>query len=182
MIQRLKRGSEREDGKLFWAYYKHLPNGYWVTKEKFHALVQNQNKIKNRCRSNPDFKSRELKGARKRKIQLLKDPFYRFGHNVGTLIRKTLRQGGFSKNSRSHEILGCSFEFFKAYIEQRFLPGMSWENRSEWHLDHIIPVSSAKTEKQLLKLNHYTNLRPLWAKDNLSKKNRVNEQLSLLAA
>jgi hypothetical protein len=181
--ERLKRGAVRDDGKIFWAYFKHLPKGeYWVTPERYKSLRDDLDATRKRLRSNPEYLAREYRGARRRKVQLLKDPFYRFQHNIGTLIRKTIRDGGYSKESRSCEILGCSFEFFKAYIEQRFLPGMGWHNRSEWHLDHIIPVSSAKTERELLKLNRYTNFRPLWAKDNLSKKNKTNEQLTLLAA
>jgi hypothetical protein len=52
---------------------------------------------------------------------------------------------------------------------------MTWENWSPtgWHVDHIIPLSSGKTESELLKLNHYTNLKPLWAKDNLAKSNKI---------
>ena len=46
---------------------------------------------------------------------------------------------------------------------------MTWENRSDWHIDHIIPIASAITEEDVIRLNHYTNLRPLWAKDNLAK-------------
>jgi hypothetical protein len=110
------------------------------------------------------------------------DPIFNLSFGIRSLIAKAITKKGYSKRSRTHEILGCSFEFFKNYIEQRFMDGMSWENRSEWHLDHIIPVSSAKTEKQLLKLNHYTNFRPLWAIDNLRKHNKTNEQLNLLAA
>jgi hypothetical protein len=48
---------------------------------------------------------------------------------------------------------------------------MNWDNYGDWHLDHIIPLCEAKTEEELFKLNHYTNLQPLWAEDNL-KKNR----------
>jgi hypothetical protein len=52
---------------------------------------------------------------------------------------------------------------------------MTWDNRSEWHLDHIIPLSSAKTEEELYKLCHYTNLQPLWAVENMKKGNKIVE-------
>ena len=54
---------------------------------------------------------------------------------------------------------------------------MTWENHGKWHIDHIIPLATAKTEKQVLKLNNYKNLRPLWAEDNLKKKAKINKQL-----
>jgi hypothetical protein len=110
------------------------------------------------------------------------DPIFKLRHNIIWLIWNSLRDGGVKKSQRTEEILGCKIPFFKAYIEQRFLPGMSWENRSEWHLDHITPVASADTEKKLIKLNHYTNFRPLWAADNIRKGDKMNEQLTLLAA
>ena len=65
--------------------------------------------------------------------------------------------------------MGCSYEFLKEHLEKQFVDGMSWENRSEWHIDHIIPLSSAKNEDEIYKLCHYTNLQPLWAIDNIKK-------------
>jgi hypothetical protein len=50
---------------------------------------------------------------------------------------------------------------------------MSWENYGEWHIDHIIPISSAKTNQEVYKLNHHTNFQPLWAEDNLRKSNKL---------
>ena len=50
---------------------------------------------------------------------------------------------------------------------------MSWNNAGEWHYDHIYPISLAKTQEEIIKLNHYTNFQPLWAKENISKGNRV---------
>ncbi len=73
--------------------------------------------------------------------------------------------------------LGCSIELFKEYIEERFKDGMTWDNWSlyGWHLDHIIPLSSfdLTDRSQYLRACHYTNLQPLWARDNLSKGNKV---------
>ena len=48
---------------------------------------------------------------------------------------------------------------------------MSWSNHGKWHLDHIIPISSARTKEEAIKLNHYSNFQPLWAIDNLVKHN-----------
>jgi hypothetical protein len=71
--------------------------------------------------------------------------------------------------------LGCSVDFLKSHLESLFQEGMSWENWSMcgWHIDHIIPLSSFNLEnrEELLKACHYTNLQPLWAKDNLRKSN-----------
>jgi len=108
------------------------------------------------------------------------DKLFALKTRVSCNIRQALGKKGYTKKSRTHEILGCSFEFFKNYIEQRFKEGMTWENRSEWHLDHIIPISSATTEKEILKFNHYSNFRPLWSKDNILKSNHQNKQLELI--
>ena len=49
---------------------------------------------------------------------------------------------------------------------------MTWNNLGEWQINHIIPVSSAKTEEEMIKLNHYLNLQPLWESDNIRKGNK----------
>jgi hypothetical protein len=78
-------------------------------------------------------------------------------------------------NPRTTDLVGCDYEFLIIYIESKFINGMSWDNYGYygWHLDHIIPLSSAKTEEELCKLCHYTNLQPLWAEDNLKKSNKI---------
>lgn len=87
---------------------------------------------------------------------------------------------GYSKNSKTKEILGIEWEVCKNYIERQFTKGMNWDNQGQWHIDHIIPLASAKTPKELKKLCHYTNLQPLWAADNLSKSDSINGQQILL--
>jgi hypothetical protein len=80
-----------------------------------------------------------------------------------------------NKNNSTFHIIGCDPEFLKEHLEKQFKDGMNWGNHGlfGWHIDHIIPLSSAKTEEEIYKLCHYTNLQPLWAKDNLKKSNKI---------
>jgi len=102
------------------------------------------------------------------------DILFKFKQSVRNLINQSFRLTNNNKNSRTVEILGCSYEFFKDYIEQQFEPWMNWENKGKyngefkfgWDIDHIIPQSKAITEQDIIKLNHYTNLRPLCSKIN----------------
>lgn len=98
------------------------------------------------------------------------DPIFRFKYNIREVIRRSLKRQNFKKNSTTQQILGCTLNEFKQYIESQFEPWMNWENRGKrivttqntsWDIDHIIPISSAKTEEEIIKLSHYTNLRPL---------------------
>lgn len=87
--------------------------------------------------------------------------------SIRYLIYISIKKQGYTKRSRTYKILGCTYEEFKIHLENQFTDGMTWENQGEWHLDHIYPVSLAKNEEELIKLNHYTNFQPLWAEDNL---------------
>jgi hypothetical protein len=107
----------------------------------------------------------------KKKIQT--DDVYRFITTARMLISQSLRNSGYKKGSKSEQILGCEWDFFKDYIERRFQSGMSWDNYGEWHIDHKIPLSFAKNEEDIVKLCHYINLQPLWAEDNLKKSNKI---------
>lgn len=93
------------------------------------------------------------------------------------ILSQSLRRMDYGKKSKANDILGCSWEQLKLHIESQFVDGMTWENRSEWHIDHRIPLATAKTEEDVIRLNHYTNLQPLWAKDNLLKSDKLDFQL-----
>lgn len=105
------------------------------------------------------------------------DPFFRFKDNLRTRIRSSFSSCGFTKKSTAFKILGCSYEYFRSHIESKFEPWMTWENYGNkqgyptaqyqsWDLDHIIPISSAKTEEEAIKLCHYTNFQPLCSYTN----------------
>lgn len=117
---------------------------------------------------------KEMKAYSKKwkKEKKLTDPLFKLKKNLRNLIRDSFFQKGLKKNSKTSEILGCTFEYFKAYIESKWEPWMNWTNRGHWNgyptkinvswdIDHIIPLDKAKTKEEIVKLNHYTNLRPL---------------------
>lgn len=107
------------------------------------------------------------------KNRLEKDNFYKCKISIRNLIRKSIVKNGFSKNSKTQEILGCSYQEFKEYLESKFQPDMNWNNRNLWHIDHILCLDFAINEEELLSLNQYTNLQPLWIQDNLNKSNLI---------
>ena len=77
------------------------------------------------------------------------------------------------------KLLGCTASELVKYLESKFLPGMSWENRKLWHMDHIRPLASfdlSDVEQQHVAF-HYTNVQPLWAIDNFRKGARVRDQI-----
>lgn len=95
------------------------------------------------------------------------DPVFSLKLTMRKAICKVM--SGKHKSKRSEEIIGCSYVELKNYIESQFEPWMSWENKGlynrtmnyGWDIDHIIPLCTAKTEEDIYRLNHYTNLRPL---------------------
>jgi hypothetical protein len=77
---------------------------------------------------------------------------------------------------RTTQLIGCSMEYLREYIESKFQRGMTWENHgSGWHIDHIVPCAAFDFTQpdQILQCFHYTNLQPLWAHENLSKSDRI---------
>ena len=104
----------------------------------------------------------------------LKDYVNAEKHRMRSRLAMAISSNGLSKKSKTEDMLGCDWGYFVGHIESQFLPGMSWNNREEWHIDHIIPLSSARTIEELQELAHYTNTRPLWASDNLRKGAKID--------
>ena len=89
---------------------------------------------------------------------------------VRSRVHNALRQ---EKKDHSIEYLGCTIEEFKQHIESQFKENMSWDNYGEWHIDHITPLKYENpTIEQVIERLHYKNTQPLWASENLSKRNR----------
>lgn len=102
------------------------------------------------------------------------DIVFKLSKSIRSMICNSFKVVNSRKNTKAEQILGCTFEFFVSYLEKQFTPEMTWKNKgSYWHIDHIYPISLAKTEEDVIRLNHYTNLRPLEAKENIRKSNKL---------
>jgi hypothetical protein len=136
-------------------------------------------KLKNFYKKNPEKRKEYRKNYKLRKHEQRKerrnsDPVFNLINRMRCRIWKYLNVLNITKKNKTFDIVGCSPEFLKKHLENQFTEGMTWELLGEHiHIDHIIPLSSAKTEDELYKLCHYTNLQPLWAEDNLKKSNKI---------
>ena len=96
-------------------------------------------------------------------------PEQAMAERVSRLLCWALASVNAIKRSATFQLLGYTPADLVKHIEKNFIDGMSWDNRKQWHIDHIKPISSAKTEADVIRLNQLSNLRPLWARDNMSK-------------
>lgn len=103
------------------------------------------------------------------------DPLYRLAHNLRNRIGVYCKSIEIAKKTKTQHIIGIEASGFKLYMESKFQEGMTWDNYGKWHVDHIKPLSLATTEQEIIELNHYTNLQPLWAAQNLKKSNKYEE-------
>jgi hypothetical protein len=143
-------------------------------KNKKEILIkQKKYRINNIKKMRESEKQSRIKNSHKRNLYNKNrrqiDPLYKLKCNTRTLIYKAIITNNYIKKSKTTNILGCSIEDFKLYLESKFEAWMNWDNYGKyngqpnygWDIDHIIPSSSANTEEELIKLNHYTNLQPL---------------------
>jgi hypothetical protein len=185
---RMKRSEQKEYNKAYWI----------ANKEKLEAKRRQQRGTTRRTPSDPK-KAKELKKkknrewyARNREIVLeklrckdkkdkirkyqrerQKDPLRILENRCRSRLNIALKNQGFKKNTKTQQAIGCSWDQLKLHIEKQFTKGMNWSNRNLWHIDHIVPLSSATTPDQMTKLSHFSNLRPLWATDNYQKSAKI---------
>ena len=142
----------------------HLNNRNEILENKKEYYRKNKNKI--------NKQSVEHRNDRKSY-----DMLYKLKCNVRSLIISSIKLSGYKKASKTQNILGCTLKDFKKHLESKFESWMNWDNYGNWNgeprkinvgwdIDHIIPLSTAKTEEEVLKLNHYTNLQPLCSYTN----------------
>lgn len=156
---------------LYYNQNKELHNSvmkehYKINIERYKSKRQEYSK-KNKEKNNERNK-KYIKERRK------KDPIYHLITNIRSRTYIFLKTKKLAKHNTTKELIGCTPEELKKHIESLFTEGMCWELLGKKiHIDHIIPLSSAKTEKDIYKLCNYRNLQPMWAEDNIKKSNKV---------
>lgn len=153
---------------------------YREKNKEAHKKYMNEYYNKNREKLIADQKTRassnEYKEKRKEYIRNWQKEFRNTKNGkIICLMRKLISRIVLNKTERTENALGYSKKEFMAHIERQFLKGMNWDNFGEWHIDHIVPVSFfIKTKIDDPKIiNALSNLRPIWAKDNLSKHSKI---------
>ena len=137
-------------------------------KKKYYELNKDTIKLYNDewVKNNPGYQGKYHKERMKN------DPIFHISQKLRARLRDYLKKNKITKNNKTYDIIGCTPEELKNYLEEKFYHGMCWENRKLWDIDHIIPLSSAKTIEEVERLSHYTNLQPLWRIENLKKSNK----------
>ena len=144
-----------------------ISNDFYVRKSSNHEGMTIMSKTCKKC---------EIKYNNKRAKKLRSNnPEVRLMESQRTRISSILRGKGYDKSYRTLKYLGCTRSKLIKHLESQFKDDMTWGNygRKGWHVDHIIPLCSANSIDELLPLFHYTNLQPLWAKENHSKGGRI---------
>jgi len=171
-------------------YYADVEKSRWYARKQYNKDIEKRRRIKRewyqenrekvllgdkRYKSSPEGKA--VRNARQRE-KLKNDVKFRLNNRIRARIHEVLKSKGKRKAFSTLKYLSApSFDFLKKYLEARFKPGMTWENNTVhgWHIDHIIPCSSFDFNdvEQQKKCWHYTNLQPLWAHENLKKKDKI---------
>jgi hypothetical protein len=151
-------------------YYKNREYNLLKQKEwHFNNREKRIKQLREYSYNNRNKRNQYLKHKRQEDIQ------FRIRKNIRDRMRSAM--DGRSKSKHTMELLGCSIEEFKIYLEKQFTKGMNWGNygKKGWHIDHILPCASfdLTDPEQQKKCFHYTNLQPLWAEDNYKKKDKI---------
>lgn len=130
------------------------------------------------ARANPE----SVRNTRKRwEAKRVITPFQAMRLRVRARTSMAIRAMGFKKTSGTAKMIGCDWPFLQSWLESKFKKGMTWANMNKWHIDHIIPISSARNESELMHLCHFSNLQPLWATENIRKRDRITMPQMALA-
>lgn len=129
-------------------------------------------RVRSRKKASTSEGRKALNEWQRRKRQT--DPSCRVSSHMRVLMHRALRGGKAGRSWRS--FVPYSLDELMRHLERQFLPGMTWENKGQWHIDHVLPLSSFRFEKpedsEFRAAWALTNLRPLWGRDNIRKNAR----------
>lgn len=128
--------------------------------------------LRKRCR---EYKARNRDKVREYRRRAISTPAGKIRNRVRVRVRECLRTGW--QGGKTFAALGYTIEELRAHLERQFVQGMGWHNMDEWHIDHIIPLSSFHIDSldspDFRRAWCLSNLRPLWAAENISKQDKI---------
>lgn len=149
----------------------------WKPLEEYNSAENHWDKLRNDCkkclvnyrRINVNRISKHYMEYEKERKKT--DPTFKLLKTLRSRLSNAIKNKGGKKCNTTMNLTGCDLAFFKGYLEAKFTEGMTWENHGKWHIDHIKPCCSynLEDEEEQKKCFYYTNLQPLWARDNLVK-------------
>ncbi len=167
----------REDPQSKIRYKTYIKNNKEKIKQKRKAYyLEHKEEIRQKYKEYTKLPENKAKRNYKRNNKRKHDIKFRLECNLRDRLRKTVKNvtKGIKVGSFVRD-LGCTLEELKNHLENQFQPGMTWENwgfgDDKWHIDHIKPLHmfDLTDREQFLEVCNYTNLRPLWQKDNLTR-------------
>ncbi|WP_440679031.1 hypothetical protein [Candidatus Pelagibacter sp. HIMB1517] len=165
-----------EKGKDLLKKYKKTEKGRTVAKKAQKKWLEKTDYYKNISKDPVKREKRNREASERRKKRLKVDIEYKLTNTLRSRFTHWFRRKGEKKNTSIMKLVGCTKTELKKHLESQFKDGMTWDNYGEWHIDHIKPLATfdIKDPVQVAKASHYTNLQPLWAKENLTKSKKLN--------
>ena len=162
----------------------------WREKNKEYLREFNRKWYEKNYKDNPEHKAHRKKYAKENLVRIRirdrnrykNDPFFRMRKILRAQVTYSIKRG-FKLGQKCAPTLKLldipSIDWFWKYIQSKFKPGMTMENQGKWHIDHIIPCASfdLRCPVQQLACFHYNNLQPLWAEDNIRKRDKINYEV-----
>ena len=153
----------------------YLKNREKILKQQKIHYQEHKEEIKKRTKKyqrkyKQKLKNQQTKYKRERRRT---DPIFKLIDNTRRRINIGLKSN--TKSVSTMSLIGCDFEYLAYHLQCQFKKSMTWDNYGDWHVDHIIPCSSfdLSKKKEQRKCFNYTNLQPLWAKENWSKSSKI---------
>jgi len=186
--QKEYRNSHRKESKEYRDNHKKQRHQYDTERWK-NNKEKEQERTKKWISENKEHKKEKDKEYQKlhkelRNLRLTKkrkeDTRYKFTTNIRNLIRISLKKRGYTKSSHTYEILGISYDELRNFLFENTklrypdFQKQDFLEKNKYHIDHIVPLSTAKNEEDVIRLCHYTNLQLLKAEDNLEKSDSLN--------
>jgi hypothetical protein len=120
------------------------------------------------------YEANKSKFAAYQRERRKRDPMFRLAQRMTSFISRSLR--GTKCRRTWQSLVGYTLDDLKNHLEPQFLPGMSWENYGQWHIDHIVPIAAHRftspEDHEFKKCWSLSNLRPLWGAENRSKNSK----------